>query len=459
MDELPPMIKDKTNASPSTKKRQSAVTVGCFCLSGSRELVGLDRAKELLAELSSVTSHLTFTSINLSNKSYSDDAAVVIGEEIKQQCASVTVANISDMIAGRQEEEALRALKSISDGLRDAKLEVLECDDNAMGKPGVIACEAVLRQKSLRHLSLMNDGLSGAAAEQLAAILLGTPEAPENCPPLQIFHYHNNMSGDEGAIAVARIVKCCPELRDFRFSTTRSKQKGCLHVANALQSLETSSFENLDLSDNSFGGACIKPLADFLRRQTSLSALTLRDSGLDESGLEELTEALVEARPPLRKLDLSGNDLEENSGESLVSIIEAVAETVEDLELDDNCFGSDVASQVATALKKCKQLRRLNVNNCDISALGAYRLAKAVSRLPVFDTLAMDGNLIHGDYVGHIEDTMTQSGKFLAYMEDNDEDGEDDMDGEHLRKSSFAVEKEEEEGGTGLEAAMAGAKI
>lgn len=424
-------------------------SVGCFSLTGSRELVSLERAKELLANVAADTA---FTSINLSNKSYSDEAAVVIGETLRRQCAGATVANISDMIAGRQEEEALRALKSISDGLADTKLEVLECDDNAMGKPGVIACEAVLRQKTLRHLSLMNDGLSGDAAEQLAAILLGSPEAAENCPPLQVFHYHNNMSGDEGAIAVARIVKCCPNLRDFRFSTTRSKQKGCLHIAQSLQSLSTAAFEGLDLSDNSFGGACAKPLAEFLGRQTSLTTLTLRDSGLEQDGIEEVAPALAAARAPIRKLDLSGNDLEIESGGCLVAIVAALAPTLEDLQLDDNCFGSEVASQLATVLAGCKKLRKLNVNNCEITALGAYRLAKAVSRLPAFETLEMDGNEICGDVVGSIEAVMLDAGKVLVNMEDNDEDGDDDLQGELEGEGS-------DQGDAGLEEAMAGAKI
>ena len=399
----------------------------CFTFSGARELVSADRAKELLI---GIASDVNFTSVNLSNKSYSDEAAIIIGAALANHCESVTSANLSDMIAGRQEEEALRALKSLCDGLANSKLAVLECDDNAMGKPGVIACETVLRQKTLTHLSLMNDGLSGEAAEQLATILLGYPEEAVNCPPLETFHYHNNMSGDTGAIAIARIVRCCSKLRNFRFSTTRSKQKGCLHIAQALDALDTALFEHLDLSDNSFGGACAKALASFLLRQTRLLSLTLRDSGLGEQGIQQLSNALKIARPPLQKLDLSGNDIETEIGDSLVTIVKSVSHTLEELYLDDNSFGTEVGSQIATALKDCKKLRKLSVNSCDLTALGAYRIAKSVSGLPVFITLEMDGNQICANGVECIKAVMNAAKKNLVTMEDNDEDGDDDLEDE-----------------------------
>ena len=422
----------------------------CFCLGGAREMVTLERAQELLVPL---TGNAKYTKLNLSNKSYSDVAAAAIGEALSLTCTHVVIANISDMIAGRQEEEALRALKSICDGLAECVLEKVECDDNAMGRPGVIACAAVLRQKSLRSLSLKNDGLSGEAAEELAAILLGEPEEAFNCPPLETFHYHNNMSGDEGAIAIARIVRCCPQLKNFQFSTTRTKHKGCLEIAEALASLETNRFEVLDLSDNSFGGPCVAPLGSFLARQSSMTALFLRDSGIGEVGLDSLAPSMIMSGAPMIKLDLSGNDFETECGNALVSIVSKFAPTLEELYLDDNCFESEVGSALAKCIAKCSKLRILHVNNCELTALGAYRLARAVSSIPTFITLEMDGNMICGSGVEAIETLMNSAGKRLVEMEDNDDDGDDDLQGE------LELEEEGSDGETGLEVALTGAKI
>ena len=146
-------------------------------------MVDKARAEELIAQVE-LPEGKNFTHIDLSNKSFSDEAAVVIGADLKRRCGHVRVAHLADMIAGRKEEEALRTLKSICDGLEGVQLESLNLDDNAMGKPGVIACEAVLKCKSLKKLYLCNDGLSGEAGEKLLEIL-----STDGMPPLEVFSF------------------------------------------------------------------------------------------------------------------------------------------------------------------------------------------------------------------------------------------------------------------------------
>lgn len=92
---------------------------------------------------------------------------------------------------------------------------------------------------SLQRLYVCNNGLSAEAAELLVKILIreasvlgSTEEAAEKkCPPLELLHFYNNMSGDGGAKAVAKIVEACPQLLDFRFSATRSTPVGCESIA------------------------------------------------------------------------------------------------------------------------------------------------------------------------------------------------------------------------------------
>jgi Ran GTPase-activating protein 1 len=96
---------------------------------------------------------------------------------------------------------------------------------------------------STQRLFVCNNGLSAEAGELLAKILLredGTAPECSKCPALQLLHFYNNMSGDGGAKAVARIVEACPTLTDFRFSATRSTPVGCESIAAV--SDETSSF-------------------------------------------------------------------------------------------------------------------------------------------------------------------------------------------------------------------------
>ena len=79
-------------------------------LSGGRELVNLARAKELLEKISATDP----TSIKLSNKSFDHEAAQIIADKVSQ-FHQITDADLSDIIAGRPEEEALKVLETICD--------------------------------------------------------------------------------------------------------------------------------------------------------------------------------------------------------------------------------------------------------------------------------------------------------------------------------------------------------
>lgn len=91
--------------------------------------------------------------------------------------------------------------------------------------------------------------MSAEAATLIAEILL-TPSPP----PLATLHFFNNMSGDGGGVAVAKIISACGEtLQDIRFSATRSMATGCQAIVESLSNVKL--LKHLDLSDNNFGGA------------------------------------------------------------------------------------------------------------------------------------------------------------------------------------------------------------
>lgn len=121
-----------------------------FCLSGSREVVDEDRMKALLAE-QDLTEADRFTSIRLSNKSITASAATVLAKELSRM-KNVNVVDISDIIAGRPEDEALQTLEIISESLSSCTDQLVELNvsDNALGVKGVNACRKLLTGKSLK---------------------------------------------------------------------------------------------------------------------------------------------------------------------------------------------------------------------------------------------------------------------------------------------------------------------
>lgn len=167
------------------------------------------------------------THVRLSNKSFDNGAAAVVAEYLSQ-LTELQVADISDIIAGRPEDEALRTMSIISNSLQKFPLVELNVSDNAMGAKGIEACRGVLLNEHLQRLYVCNDGLSAEACRLLADILL---TGSSSVPKLTVLHCYNNMAGDGGAVAFGDIVTACPTIENFRFSATRSTKTGCMSIA------------------------------------------------------------------------------------------------------------------------------------------------------------------------------------------------------------------------------------
>jgi Ran GTPase-activating protein 1 len=93
---------------------------------------------------------------------------------------------------------------------------------------------------------------------------------------LRVLHFFNNMSGNDGAKAVARIVCASPLLEDLRFASTRGGHDGGMALAEALCTVST--LRRLDLSDNTFSEAVGVVLGRALSTQRHLEIVNLADA-------------------------------------------------------------------------------------------------------------------------------------------------------------------------------------
>jgi len=248
-----------------------------FTLHGGREVVNATKAEEYIALwLSGGIQTDAVSKVQLSNKSITAEAAAVLGTFLDKLSEAVCIADISDIIAGRPEDEALETLRVITTHLTRFPLVLVNLSDNALGAKGVEACRGIVAKESLKALYLCNNGLSKEASELLATIL------KEVSPALEVFHFYNNMSGDGGAVALASIIASTPTLKDIRFSATRSMASGCRAVAAALAECKT--LTRLDCSDNTFGEDGAVTLAESIRDRSDLVTLNLRDDALTAEG-------------------------------------------------------------------------------------------------------------------------------------------------------------------------------
>lgn len=96
--------------------------------------------------------------IKLSTKSFGTEAASVAASAIANCAASLTHADLSDVIAGRPEAEALDALRILSNALAQVQMyaEVSECqswEERHAGRLGMKSWLGMQADRSIQHCS------------------------------------------------------------------------------------------------------------------------------------------------------------------------------------------------------------------------------------------------------------------------------------------------------------------
>ena len=410
-------------------------TFDVCALSPAREKVG--DAESALKLVASLSDGAAVEAVKLSNKSYTAPAAHALAGKLAT-LRGLTDVDVSDVIAGRPEDEALEVLGALSAALAAAAgggdaaaaaHTALDVSDNALGQKGIDALLPLfVGAAPLRSLKTCNNGMSEAAARQLADLATRSGSTA-----LETFHYFNNMSGDGGAAAVARIVAASPGLVDLRFSGTRAGRAGSLEFARSLAGRHA--LVALDLADNSFGaegGAVLGAWLDASNAKNGsaiLASLNLRDCSLGDDGFAPVAAALGSC-VALRALDISGNELtHESCGAPWLRALQAL----ESLGVEENEIGSLGGAKLARALTGAKlpNLATFLTATNELASGGAIALCEAVlEAAPNLERLELNGNALDGAALERLAAALNAAGKgdILGEMDDNDEDLADDDD-------------------------------
>lgn len=156
-------------------------------------------------------------------------------------------------------------------------------------------------------------------------------------------------------------------------------------------------------------------MAESLKAQTALEVLNLRDDGFTSDGVEAIFNILETTTfPHLTTLDLSGNEISEDTMEVLTDWLASAVPNLTHLYLDDNELGSDGVLLLSRVISKLTNLTVLSLNTCEITAKGGFSIAKAVSKLTKFHKLELNGNLISSNGVEEIQGVMGRAKKLLG---------------------------------------------
>lgn len=442
--ELRDLLKQGAAGSMGGGKPAVADVSGVFDLSsGTREVLNKERAETVLKPL--LAAGASFVKVKLSGQSFGADSSEVAAAALANNAATLKDADLSDVIAGRPEAEALIALKKVLDGLMTTKLDSLDLSDNALGEKGVRAAGDLLKaQPGLKSLTFCNDGISKEAAAAIAEIL----PAPQN---LQKLHFFNNMSGDEGAFAIANVLARSTSMQDFRMSSTRVMEKGGLALAQAIGA--GSKLVKIDLKDNTLGEIGGKALAKVLRNHPNLKHVILSETAIGNKGAIALVKALSETAPHLEVLELACNDITTSGASKMAPFLMAMKRLTK-VVLAENEINERGTLAIASALTASgAPLQELDFYQCGVRRLGAQTLAKLASEKGL-RTLGLNGNMIPAEALEVIVEALGE--EVLGELDENDEDddGDDEEDDDDDELEAMMDDDDDE-----LEAMMGGLKM
>ena len=417
-------------------------------LTGSREFITKESAEELLAPMLAPDSKIK--KIKFSTKSFGIEAAEVAAQAIRNVSATLIDADMSDIIAGRPENEALAALRIISEALSTARLLHLNLSDNALGEKGIRACAAAFQgQTTLESIAFQNVGCSvhGCAA---------VDEIMQSTTSLKRLHLLNNMSGDEGAVSIANVLARCPAMEDFKMASSRVGAEGGKALAKALTA-GGSKLLILDIHDNPMTAEIAEELPHVFMKHLGLKRLNLNDTCLGDDGVGAVAVALgAGGAPVLEELEMELNEITV-AGAELLAVALAAKTTLKKLNLSENELEDEGALAVARGIVGLSSLQVLNVCTNQIKRGGACALAKAVANMPELQLLALDDNEISESGIEALTSILRAAGKLamLGSLEENCADEEDDEGSEDEGVEAMEEGDDDVDGVDGLTANLA----
>ena len=433
-----------------------------------RELLDADRATALLPP--ATPTH--YTRVTLSGKSFSLPAARVFAPLLAAQ-TRLTDADLSDIIAQRNTEEAIAVLDCLCSAVSQHSLHALNLSDNAIGARGVEAVSQALRQQTaLQRVTFNNDGLQGSAVAVLVDALLHphrtADEQAANQPrpptalyvpnassrPTAIRHVEliRNLLPNRDAESLVPLILSSPHLSHFILASTRLSPAGGLAIASALASPAITQLVHVDLHDGKLGVEAGLVLARQLltpAKAQRLQHLNLGDIDVndrDESGaaIRAIIVALATAAPNLRHLDMHHNDITPRLARLLARSLQHKKQ-LQHLCLDDNPVGTRGTTALLPLLPPSLQslsLREVGLNTRAVPALVRWARQGGVKG---GRRLELNGNRIRSEGVDELRHGLAESGDggeaaVLGSLSENEEDEEDESEEEAEEEDEHADE-------------------
>ncbi|CAK8688529.1 unnamed protein product [Clavelina lepadiformis] len=235
--------------------------------------------------------------------------------------------------------------------------------------------------------------------------------------------YDNNL-GNGGA---SHISTCLSKIEELDIGRCYISASGIKSISDAISKLPEP-MKKLNLYDNNLGDRGASHISTCLSK---IEELDIGKCKISASGIKSISDAISKLPEPMKKLDISWNNLCDDgashistclskieeldiskcniSASGIKSISDAISklpEPMKKLDLFGNNLGDDGASHISTCLSKIEEL---DIGLCDISASGIKCISDAISKLPQpMKKLNLWSNNLGDDGASHISTCLSK---------------------------------------------------
>ena len=211
-------------------------------------------------------------------------------------------------------------------------------------------------------------------------------KALQRISSLTVLKLENNGIPQEAVNILAAAIRVNSSLEKLSLSGNRLGSSTVV-IVNALKDIST--LKELNLNDNknrseSLGSA----VASVLIKNKLMERLSLKDNGLNDSGVILIAQSLCELSS-LKACNLRDNYITDKAAKALASVISNNTK-LEELYLGNNQLQSGII-KIAITLQKVSTLKVLDLDNNNITEPAAKELSKAIEKNPSLENLWLNG--------------------------------------------------------------------
>ena len=260
---------------------------------------------------------------------------------------------------------------------------MIACSDTEIGDDGAIALAKIIEANPEKIMSVFASGC-GIGAEGIKALCkaLGT------CEEVMMVDVGNNPIGPEGGEALGELAGS-GSICNLVCGSCSLGDEGISSLCKGIEAGAPETLSRLNIDSNGMGSDGLAALASMLADNKSIGALVIGGNSLEGEGLERFA-ASYEISETLEMVSLAGGSL---GDEGLAAIVSALAynKSVYELDLSDCGIGSEGAGFIAGAFSENTSLADVNLSGNPIGDDGATALVDLIGANTKIEVLGLSG--------------------------------------------------------------------